>query len=121
MESGGTSEWTMRSLEKGDVFNDRYEILYRLGVGGMGEVFYARDRKLLRDVALKILQLPSDEAWSANPAAIDTYNRRFEQEAQAIAQLEHPHIIAVYDYGVDRGIRYLTMPYFPGVPISLWG
>src|SRR6185503_7206721 len=65
-----------------------YEITAALGAGGMGEVFRARDSRLGRDVAVKVL--PHDLAWSA--ARLD----RFEQEARAASAMNHPHILAVY-------------------------
>src|SRR5579863_1484812 len=68
-----------------------YEILAPLGAGGMGEVYRARDTRLNRDVALKVL--PEDLA--RDPGR----RRRFEQEARAVAALNHPNIVAVYDVG----------------------
>src|SRR5579862_1898091 len=68
-----------------------YEILSPLGAGGMGEVYRARDPRLSRDVALKIL--PADVA--NDPSR----RQRFEQEARAVAALNHPNIVAVYDVG----------------------
>ena len=72
-----------------------YELISLLGAGGMGEVYRARDPKLNRDVAIKILP----EALAADPAAL----ARFEREAQAVAALSHPNILAIYDFGVERG------------------
>lgn len=74
-----------------------YEILGPLGAGAMGEVYRARDRRLKRDVAIKIL--PSSE-----PELI----RRFEQEAEAAGRLSHPNLLAVYDVGVDGDVSYLV-------------
>ncbi len=68
-----------------------YEILAPLGAGGMGEVYRARDKRLNRDVALKVL--PDD--FANDPAR----RRRFEQEARAVAALNHPNIVAIYDVG----------------------
>ena len=68
-----------------------YEILAPLGAGGMGEVYRARDSRLGRDVAIKVL--PS--AFSADPERL----HRFEQEARAAAALNHPNILAVFDLG----------------------
>jgi serine/threonine protein kinase len=83
-----------------------YEILALLGSGGMGDVYRARDTRLLRDVAIKIL----------NPAiARDAdLRRRFDREARAIATLNHPHIAALYDIGEEREIQYLVMEYVAG-------
>ena len=68
-----------------------YEILAPLGAGGMGEVYRARDTRLGRDVAVKILSPDT----SASPEA----RQRFEREARTISQLSHPHICALYDVG----------------------
>src|SRR5690348_5081070 len=77
-----------------------YEILAPLGAGGMGEVYRARDTRLARDVALKILP--------AELAADPSRRQRFEQEARAVAALNHPNIVAVYDVGADSGIDYMV-------------
>ena len=75
-----------------------YEILSPLGAGGMGEVYRARDTKLNRDVAVKVLP-----AHLANDADA---RLRFEREAQAVAALSHPNILAIHDFGVEDGIAY---------------
>src|SRR5580692_7790660 len=77
-------------LSSGDKLGP-YEILAPLGAGGMGEVYRARDARLNRDVAIKIL--PEDLAKDPSRRA------RFEQEARAVAALSHPNIVAVYDVG----------------------
>jgi len=77
-----------------------YEILDKLGEGGMGEVWRARDRRLQRTVAVKIL--PS--AAGQDP----TRRARFEQEARALGALNHPNIVAIYDVGEDGGSSYLV-------------
>ena len=79
---------------------DGYEILAPLGAGGMGEVYRARDSKLKREVAIKVL--PS--FVSRDPDRL----QRFEQEAQAAAALEHPNILAVHQFGVFDGAPYLV-------------
>src|SRR5258705_709167 len=68
-----------------------YEILAPLGAGGMGEVYRARDTRLGRDVAIKVLS----SSISSSPEA----RQRFEREARTISQLSHPHICALYDVG----------------------
>jgi len=75
-----------------------YEILSPLGAGGMGEVYRARDPRLGRDVALKIL--PAEVAGDA------TRLQRFEQEARAIAALNHPNIVAIHDVGHDAAFPF---------------
>ncbi len=77
-----------------------YEILSPLGAGGMGEVYRARDTRLNRDVALKVL--PSEVA--GDPSR----RQRFEMEARAVAALNHPNIVAVYDVGSENGIAYFV-------------
>lgn len=83
-----------------------YEVVARLGAGGMGEVFRARDTRLDREVALKVLP-----AGTANdPAA----SARFDREARAIASLNHPNICALYDVGHEQGCTYLVMELLEG-------
>src|ERR1700733_5496029 len=79
---------------------DGYEVLGLLGSGGMGEVYRARDSVLKREVAIKVLP----PFVSGDPDRL----RRFEQEAQATAALNHPNILAVYHFGVGAGSPYLV-------------
>ncbi|HEY6929455.1 MAG TPA: protein kinase [Thermoanaerobaculia bacterium] len=83
-----------------------YEILSPLGAGGMGEVYKARDGRLDRTVAIKVL--PERLSSSAE------VRQRFEREAKTISQLSHPHICAVYDVGNEGGVEYLVMEYLEG-------
>ena len=83
-----------------------YEILGPLGAGGMGEVFRARDTKLGRDVAIKVL--PEPLAQHADAMA------RFEREAKAIAALSHPNIPAIFDFGVEGGVAYAVTELLDG-------
>src|SRR6185295_11403559 len=84
----------------------RYEIRSKIGEGGMGEVFRARDEKLNREVAIKVL--PSD--LSENTERL----HRFEQEAQAAGALNHPNILAVYDVGVHERAPYVVSELLEG-------
>jgi Tol biopolymer transport system component len=79
---------------------DSYQILSLLGAGGMGAVYRAHDRRLERDVAIKAL--PS--AFAADADRL----RRFEQEARAAGQLNHPNILAIYDVGTHQGVPYIV-------------
>ena len=79
-----------------------YEILAGIGAGGMGEVYRARDRKLDRDVAIKILP----EALAADPERI----ARFEREAKTLAALNHPNIAHIHDLEEANGIRGIASP-----------
>src|SRR5262245_56733013 len=83
-----------------------YEIVSALGAGGMGEVYRARDTRLERSVAIKIL--PSH--LSSNTER----KQRFEREARAISRLSHPHICALYDIGHQNGTDYLVMEFLEG-------
>src|SRR5580698_2173327 len=83
-----------------------YEIQSLLGAGGMGEVYRARDSRLGRDVAIKVL--PSSLAADADRL------RRFEQEARAAAALNHPNILAVHQMGTHEGAPYLVSELLEG-------
>src|SRR3981189_3927676 len=87
-----------------------YEILAPLGAGGMGEVYRARDTRLERKVAIKIL--PSH--LSENPILM----QRFEREAKAISSLNHPHICVLYDMGHQDGTDYLVMECVEGETLA---
>jgi len=88
----------------------RYEIRSKLGEGGMGEVYLAEDTRLHRKVALKIL--PSELA--ANKDRM----RRFEQEAQAAAALNHPNIAHTYEIGESGGVNFMAMQFVDGVTLG---
>src|SRR5712692_352946 len=83
-----------------------YEILSALGAGGMGDVYRARDTRLDRIVAIKIL--PS------GIAAREEVRQRFEREARAVSSLNHPHICSLYDIGQQDGIDFLVLEYLEG-------
>src|SRR5712692_3654401 len=83
-----------------------YEILAPLGAGGMGEVYRARDKKLDRDVAIKVL--PESVAADSDRLA------RFEREAKAVAALSHPNILAIHDFGTHEGVSYAVMELLEG-------
>src|SRR5215467_12435059 len=87
-----------------------YEILAPLGAGGMGEVYRARDSRLERTVAIKVL--PEHLSKS------EEVRHRFEREAKTISQLSHPHICALYDVGREGEIEYLVMEYLEGETLS---
>jgi len=87
-----------------------YEIQAPLGAGGMGEVYRARDTRLERTVAIKVLP----EHLSTNPES----KQRFEREARAISSLNHPNICALYDIGSQHGIDFLVMEYLEGQTLA---
>jgi hypothetical protein len=84
----------------------RYHILEQLGEGGMATVYKAYDTRLERNVAIKVI-LPGKEHS-------DKFLKRFEREAKALAQLSHPNIVGVIDYGEQDSMPYLVMEYLPG-------
>jgi serine/threonine protein kinase/Tol biopolymer transport system component len=86
-----------------------YEILAPLGAGGMGEVYRARDTKLDRDVAIKVLPLQLAES----PTAL----ARFEREAKAVAALSHPNILSIFDFGTQAGTAYAVMELLEGATL----
>ena len=88
------------------VFNGRYALLRHLARGGMADVYLARDALLDRQVALKVL-FPE---YADEPSFVE----RFRREAQAAANLNHPNIVGVYDWGQERGTYYLVMEYVEG-------
>src|SRR5262245_52803855 len=88
----------------------RYEIVSPLGAGGMGEVYKARDTRLGRTVAIKVLsQRLADDSES---------HRRLENEARAVSQLTHPNICALYDFVREESDDFLVMEYLEGETLS---
>src|SRR5436309_5649905 len=98
-----TGDWIGRTL-------GRYRVEERLGSGGMGVVYRARDEHLERDVALKVL--PS--GMLAEEAA----RKRFRKEALALAKLNHPNIATVHEFGSENEIDFLVTEYIPGVTLD---
>ncbi len=84
----------------------RYRILERIGAGGMGVVFLARDERLEREVAVKVLP--------AGTLADEAARRRFRKEAQVLSKLNHANIATVYDFDTQDGVDFLVMEYVPG-------
>ena len=93
-------------IEKGQMINDRYEIIKSIGEGGMANVYLAYDTILDRRVAIKVLRgdLSNDEKFV----------RRFQREALSASSLSHPNIVEMYDVGEDNGIYYIVMEYIEG-------
>lgn len=97
-------------MERGKLIADRYELIDRLGRGGMGEVWAARDRVLHREVALKLLDLDG--------IAQTDLPRRFEREAVAAAQIVHPNVAALYDRGTYDDVLFLVMEKVDGQTLT---
>src|SRR6187431_1534291 len=87
-----------------------YEIVAPVGAGGMGEVYRARDARLDRTVAIKILP----QHVLAHP----TRRHRFERESRAASRLSHPHICAVYDVGQQDDVHFIVMEYLAGQTLA---
>src|SRR5436190_9117726 len=94
----------------GRVFSNRYEIQRELAQGGMAEVYLARDQLLNRPVALKAL--------FPEYAKEDSFVERFKREAQAAANLNHPNIVAIYDWGQQANTYFIVMEYVEGRSLS---
>ncbi len=92
------------------MLNDRYQLQDTLGTGGMAVVYKARDLMLERNVAVKVLR----EDFSKDPA----FRERFRQEARAAANLSHPNIVTVHDFGLDQGHLFIVMEYMPGTDLK---
>lgn len=99
-----------RSSPATPLLNNRYQLLHTLGTGGMAVVYRGYDRMLERPVAIKVLRqdFSNDEA----------FRERFRQEARAAANLSHPNIVTVHDFGFDQGRLFIVMEYIPGTDLK---
>lgn len=97
-------------IKTGTILGDRYEILEKIGTGGMAEVFKGKDHKLNRYVAVKVMK----EEFRDN----DGFVKKFKEEAQAAAGLAHPNIVNVYDVGDENGIYYIVMELVEGITLK---
>lgn len=99
-----------KSIPITPLLNNRYQLLHTLGTGGMAVVYRAYDRMLERPVAIKILRQDfSDD---------EDFRERFRQEARAAANLSHPNIVMVHDFGFDAGRLFIVMEYVPGTDLK---
>jgi serine/threonine-protein kinase len=97
-------------VKMGMIIGDRYEIIEKIGTGGMSDVYKARDQKLSRNVAIKVLK----QEFSEN----ENFVSKFRTEAQAAAGLMHPNIVNVYDVGEENGIYYIVMELVEGITLK---
>src|SRR5512135_2016272 len=88
-----------------------YRIVEKIGAGGMGEVFRARDEHLDRDVAIKVLP---PRTFSSG----DSTRKHFRKEALALARLDHPNIATIHDFDTQEGIDFLVMEYVHGTTLA---
>jgi serine/threonine protein kinase len=100
----------MSPLEEGSLLNNRYQLLEPYGSGGMAIVFRGRDTLLDRYVAIKVVR--DEEGRNAN------FDLQFQREARAAANLSHPNIVTVYDYGIDNGQPFIVMELVPGTNLK---
>src|SRR5438445_2424686 len=98
------------SQQQERVYNGRYELVRHVARGGMAEVYLAHDKLLDRPVALKVL-FPE---LSVDPSFVE----RFRREAQAAANLSHPNIVSVYDWGEEDGTYFIVMEYIEGRSVA---
>lgn len=97
-------------LELGTMLSGRYEVLKRVGSGGMADVYMAKDHKLNRNVAVKVLKSEYVED--------EKFLKKFETEAQAVARLAHQNIVNIYDVGMEDGINYIVMELAEGITLK---
>ena len=97
-------------LELGTMLSGRYEVLKRVGSGGMADVYMAKDHKLNRNVAVKVLKSEYVED--------EKFLKKFETEAQAVARLSHQNIVNIYDVGMEDGINYIVMELAEGITLK---
>ncbi len=102
--------------------NDRYRILHPLGSGAMGEVYLVEDTRLHRQVAIKVVR--AEATASPNSRAAREAARLFQREARAIAQLNHPNILPLFDFGEENlnnaTFTYMVMPFCAEGSLSNW-
>ena len=99
-------------LEVGMYIADRYEIVGKIGAGGMADVYKAMDLTLGRNVAVKVLKPEFSEDLN--------FVTKFRTEAQSAAGLEHPNIVNIYDVGSERGMHYIVMEYVEGITLKTY-
>ncbi len=100
----------IKMMNSPDLLNNRYQVEGRIGSGGMAEVYRARDLMLERTVAIKLLR----EDFSVD----QDFRERFRQEAKAAANLSHPNIVTIYDFGFDEQQIFIVMEYVPGTDLK---
>lgn len=97
-------------LSNGTFLANRYEIIEKIGTGGMSDVYRAKDHSLNREVAIKVLKPEFSQD--------NTFVSKFRAEAQSAAVLEHPNIVNIYDVGTEDGLYYIVMEYVEGITLK---
>jgi serine/threonine protein kinase/tetratricopeptide (TPR) repeat protein len=106
LRNNSHSSWEQHAVTAGTKLVERYQVVEKIGAGGMGEVYRARDLRLGREVAIKVLP----DHLANDSRALD----RFEREAKALAALSHNNILTIFDFGSDRGISFAVMELLKG-------
>ena len=99
-------------ITQGVFIADRYEVIDKVGAGGMSDVYRAKDHILGREVAIKILKQEFSEDA--------TFVAKFRTEAQSAAGLEHPNIVNIYDVGSENGMYFIVMEYVEGITLKTY-
>ena len=99
-------------IQEGSFIEDRYEVIARIGAGGMSDVYKAKDHVLGRNVAIKVLKQEFSED--------SNFLSKFRAEAQSAAGLEHPNIVNIYDVGSEAGMYYIVMEYIAGMTLKTY-
>jgi len=116
---------TSTILSAGMVLDDRYAILQFIGRGGMGEVYRAHQLNLNRDVAIKIISQEWLESLEDDEQEVECALDRFKREVEVMAQVRHPNVVQIYDYGSasiqkngeELVVKYIAMEYIPGATL----
>ena len=104
-------------LETGSVIDNNWVLIERVGKGGMGEVFHAHQLNLKRDVVIKVISEEILQDLEENPEEVANAMKRLQIEVQTMAQVRHPNVLQIYDYGsvsVQKKVQYIAMEYVPG-------
>lgn len=109
-------------FDSGSVIDNKWVLIERIGKGGMGEVFHAHQLNLKRDVAIKVISEEILQDSEENPEEIVNAMKRLQREVQTMAQVRHPNVLQIYDYGLvkvqkkgsSEQVQYIAMEYVPG-------
>jgi serine/threonine protein kinase len=122
---GNLTSQSTRIFKIGYVLNERWVILEFVGKGAMGEVYRAHQLNLKRDVAIKVISRELFESFEDDPEEIETALQRFRREVQSMAQIRHPRVLQIFDYGSaviqkdnhDIPVEYIAMEYISGATL----